>query len=131
MAEHQNAKLVRKGYEAFGTGDMDTVNALFADDIVWHEGGNGPLSGDYKGKDQVFALFGKLFELTEGTFKIEVHDVLANDEHAVALLNLSASRKGQSWSGTSADVFHVRNGQVVEFWDNVTDRPGFDKLLSS
>ncbi len=93
MADHPNAQLVRKGYEAFSKGDMETVDQLFADDIVWHEGGRNPLAGEYKGKDQAFALLGKLFELTEGTLKIDVHDVIANDEHAVALVTISATRK--------------------------------------
>ncbi|MBI4260731.1 MAG: nuclear transport factor 2 family protein, partial [Actinobacteria bacterium] len=36
MDEHPNAGLVRKGLEAFGSGDMETVQELIADDVVWH-----------------------------------------------------------------------------------------------
>lgn len=131
MAEHPNVQLLRKGYEAFGKGDMETIDQVFDDDIVWHEGGRNPLSGEYKGKDQVFGLFGKLIELTEGTLTIDVHDVIANDEHGVALVTLSASRGGRSFSGTSVDVFHIRNGKAVEFWDNVTDRYGLDEVFNA
>jgi uncharacterized protein len=131
MAEHPNVQLLRKGYEAFSTGDMAVLEELFGDEIVWHEGGRNPLSGDYTGKDQVFSLFAKLLELTEGTLSIDVHDVVANDEHAVALVTLSAGRKGRSFSGTSVDVFHIRNGKAVEFWDNVTDRYGLDEVFNA
>jgi ketosteroid isomerase-like protein len=131
MAEHPNIELLRKGYEAFSQGDMDTVSGLFADDIVWHEGGRNPLSGEYKGKDQVFSLFARLVELSEGTLRIEVHDVVANDEHGVALVTISASRKGRTFSGTSADVFHIRDGKALEFWDNVTDRYGLDEVFNA
>jgi ketosteroid isomerase-like protein len=131
MAEHPNAQLLRKGYEAFGKGDLETVNELFADEIVWHEGGRNPLSGDYVGKDQVFGLLGRLLELTEGTFKAEIHDVVANDEHGIALATISASRKGQSFSGTNVDVWHLRDGRAVEFWDNPTDRYGIDDLYNA
>lgn len=131
MAEHPNVQLLRDGYEAFGKGDMEALDKLFADDIVWHEGGRNPLSGEYKGKDQVFALFGHLVELTEGTMTIDVHDIIADDEHAVALVTLTASRKGRSFSGTSVDVFHVRDGRAFEFWDNVTDRYGLDEVLNA
>jgi uncharacterized protein len=131
MAEHPNVQLLRTGYEAFSKGDMETIDKLFADDIVWHEGGRNPLSGDYKGKEQVFGLFGKLIELSEGTLKIEIHDIVANDEHAVALVTLSASRKGRTFSGTSVDVFHIRNGKAVEFWDNLTDRYGLDEVFNA
>lgn len=57
MAVHPNAQVLREGYEAFSTGDMDTLNRLFADDVVWHEGGRNPLSGEYKGKEQVCVVW--------------------------------------------------------------------------
>ena len=121
MADHPNVELLRKGYAAFGAGDMQTVDALLSDDIVWHSPGNNPLAGDYKGKDQVFGLFAKLVELTEGTFRQEIHDLLANDEHAVALCTLSASRGSKSVEFPVANVSHIRDGRVTEFWTATTD----------
>ena len=69
---------LRRGYDNFGKGDLEAIRADFAPDIVWHVGGNNPLTGDYKGLDDVFALFGRFFQETGGTLKNEVHDVLAN-----------------------------------------------------
>lgn len=37
-------------------------------------------------------------ELTGGNFKIEPHDVLANEQHAVGIYTLSASRGAKSLS---------------------------------
>src|SRR5438067_11988045 len=108
---------------------MDIINELFADDILWHVAGHSALSGEYKGKDQVFEFFGKLMELTDGTSKLEIHDILANDEHGVALLNGSASRKGKSFSGPDVHVFHIKNGKVVEFWDSPLDQYASDELF--
>ena len=34
MGSEDNANLVRRGYAAFGTGDMATLSELFADDAV-------------------------------------------------------------------------------------------------
>jgi uncharacterized protein len=42
-------------------------------------------SGDYEGRDATLASFEKEFELSGGTYTVEVHDVLANDNHTVAL----------------------------------------------
>ena len=42
---------------------------LLADDIVWRSPGRNPLSGDYRGKDAVLALFGRLAEETGGTLR--------------------------------------------------------------
>ncbi len=115
MADHPNVELLRKGYAAFGAGDMQTVDALLSDDIVWHSPGNNALAGDYKGKDQVFGLFAKLVELTEGTFRQEIHDLLANDEHAVALMD-EAWDKPRPFRGRSVHTWHVREGKPAEFW---------------
>ena len=92
MTEHPNVELTRRGYEAFAKGDLATLSELIADDVTWHSNDAGPLSGTYHGRDEVFGFFGRLAEETAGTFRLDVHDVLANDEHAVALCTLSASR---------------------------------------
>ena len=33
---HPNEDLIRRGYDAFSSGDMDTLRELFHPDIVWH-----------------------------------------------------------------------------------------------
>jgi len=115
MADHPNLDLLPRGYAAYAAGDMDTMNELFADDLVWHVAGRSAIAGHYSGKAQVFGFFGRLQELSEGTSKVEVHDLLANDEHGVAIE--SATRNGRSYQGQAAHVFHLRDGKVIEFWD--------------
>lgn len=124
---HANEELLRKGYQAFGEGDLDTVRELFADDIAWHVGGKNALSGDYKGIDQVFEFFGKLLELSGGTLKQELHDVLANDEHAVALVKTVQQVDGKTLEDDAVHVFHVQNGKVTEFWAHPGNPYQFDE----
>src|SRR2546430_13890793 len=103
---HPNEELVRTGYTAFGSGDMDTLRRLFAPDIVWHSPGRNPVGGDYHGVDQVLQLFGRLFELTGGTLRLELHDVLANDDHAVALVKNPAERGGRAGAPNGTHRVH-------------------------
>jgi uncharacterized protein len=121
VTEHPNVELTRRGYEAFAKGDMATLSELIADDVTWHQNGVGPLSGTYHGRDEVFGFFGRLAEETAGTFRLDVHDVLANDEHAVALCTFSASRGGKSIEVPVANVSHIRDGKLTEFWGAITD----------
>jgi uncharacterized protein len=86
-----NLSLLRDGYQAFAAGDMARLAELFADDIVWHSPGDNP-PGEYRGRDAVFALFARLAEETGGTFRADVHDLLANDEHGVGLVTVTARR---------------------------------------
>jgi hypothetical protein len=115
MAEHPNVELVRRGYAAFAAGDMATVSELFADDIVWHWPGRSALSGDHVGKEAVFRMFAKLAEMA--VLRQEIHDVLANDEHAVVLVRNHAERSdGRTFDDRQAHVWHVRDGKAVECW---------------
>jgi ketosteroid isomerase-like protein len=116
VVAHPNEELIRKGFDAFSSGDMATLNELFADDIVWHAPGRNQLSGDHRGKEEVFATFQKLFELTGGTFKVEIHDVLANDEHVVVLAHATAERDGKKLDDRGVQIFHVAGGKVTEQW---------------
>ncbi len=127
---HPNEDLIRRGYEAFGKGDMDTLNELFADDIVWHTPGKSPIAGDYKGKQEVFAFFGKIAELTGGTFKLEIHDLLANDEHGVVLVTSSGQRDGKRIEDNSVNVLHVQDRKVKEFWGHPGDQYATDEFWS-
>ena len=116
-AQHANVQRARQGYEAFSKGDMATISELLADDVVWHVGGSSPISGDYKGKDAVFGFFGKLMELTGGTFKIEVHDILANDGHTVTMVRETAEKAGKKFDSKAVHITHPDSeGRIKEFW---------------
>ena len=127
---HPNEKILKKGYDAFAAGDMDTIDALFADDIVWHAPGNNPVAGTFKGKKEVFALFGKLFELSGGTFKVDVHALFADDEHGITLTNATGSRDGKTLNDHNVQVFHFKDGKITEQWLYYEDVPRNDAFWS-
>jgi ketosteroid isomerase-like protein len=127
---HANEELLRNGYAAFEKGDLDTLRGMFSDDIVWHSPGRSELAGDYRGIDEVFGLFGKVFELSGGTLRNEIHDVLADDEHGVALLIATGERNGKTLNDKQAHVFHIRDGKVTEFWLHASDLYANDEFWS-
>ena len=131
MPEHPNVALIRKGYEAFARADMAALSELFAEDVVWHMPGRNPVSGVHRGREAVFAAFAKFFELSGGTLKLDVHAILADGEHAVALNRATASRKGKQLDLLGADVFHAKNGKIVEFWAFSEDQRLDDEFWSS
>lgn len=112
---HPNADLVRRGFEAFAAGDMATLGQLFADDAKWHASGRGPVSGDFEGKEAIFGNFAQVQQETD-SIQQDLHAVLADDEHAVALVNATFTRSGKTLTGQQVFVFHVAGGQVAEAW---------------
>jgi len=118
---HPNGELIRAGFEAFAKGDMETVGALFHDDIVWHAAGTSVISGNFRGKAEVFGLFAKLAELTQGTFHQEIHAVLADDDHVVVLTD-NGQDKPRPFTGQQVFIWHVRDGKAVECWGIPADQ---------
>jgi len=129
MSEHSNVARIKDGYAAFAKGDFAALNDLFAEDVLWHVDGRNQLAGEYRGRDAVYGFFGRLMELTEGTFHLDVHAVLADDAHGVALVVTTASRARLSITTRNAHVFHLRDGRVTEFWDASTDQYSTDEMI--
>jgi ketosteroid isomerase-like protein len=129
VTEHPNVARLKDGYTAFAKGDFAALNDLFAEDVLWHEGGRNQLAGEYRGREAVYGFFGKLMEVTEGSFHLDLHAVLADDEHGVALVVTTASRGGRSITVNDAHVFHLRDGKVVEFFAASTDQYASDELI--
>lgn len=130
MADHPNVENMRRAYTAFMNGDMDTVSALFDDGITWHIGGNSPLSGDFVGKQDVFAHFQRLGELTKGSRTFDIHTILADDEHAAVLVDATLEHPSP-YRGREVHVWHLRDGLATEFWDFFQDQAVFDASLNA
>jgi SnoaL-like domain len=102
---------------------MDALAGLCVEDVSWHTPGRNPLSGHYLGREATFDSFAREFELSGGTYQVDVHDVLANDQHTVALLHASATRAGTRLDQDYLLVFHVRVGKDRGSLGGL-DRPG-------
>jgi len=126
---HPDEELVRRGYDAFSRGDMETLREVFHPQLVWHSPGRNQLAGDHRGVEAVLGFFGRTMELTGGTFRVEVHDVVASDEHVVGLNSVAAQRDGKTLNGRNALVFHVRDGRATEVWQFWEDQYAADEFF--
>jgi uncharacterized protein len=130
MTEHPNTEVFMRAYEAFTAGDMDRLAEVFDENVVWHTPGNNPLSGVYENRDAAFASFAKEFELSGGTYKPVIHDVLSTDEHTVALLQATAKRNGKTLDANYVLVFHIRDGRITEAWEAWADEAAWNDFWS-
>lgn len=131
MAEHPNETLVRRLYELFSQGDVEGFLDLLADDVLWHVPGRCPIAGEYKGRQAVLGYFNAIDELSGGTYRIsEVHDVIANDAHAVGLHHSVATRPGKTYDYKETVIMHARDGRVTEVWEAYGDQYEIDEFWS-
>ena len=128
---HPNEDLVRAGYAAFGRGDVEALQTtFFAEDIRWHFPGRSQFGGDFQGLEEVMGWLGRSFEASGGTLTIELHDVLASDDHVVALATTRAQRAGKSLEDNTVQIFHIRDGKAAEVWSNASDLYAVDDFWS-
>ncbi|HSE44260.1 MAG TPA: nuclear transport factor 2 family protein [Gemmatimonadales bacterium] len=120
MSEHPNAAVIRSAYEAMNNADLAAFAALLDDDITWYESTSG-MEGVYRGRDQVTAFLGQVLQQAGMRMSIEIHDILANDEHAVILHESTITVGDRSHTGQYADVYHLRDGKITAHWHLAVD----------
>jgi len=122
MIEHPNATRVRDLFAAFRRGDVDAIRALIPDHAVWHfPGRRGQLAGAHRGREAIFAFLLRVQALTGGTFHLELLDVLANDDRAVALFRGHGQREGRTLDNPTCLSMRLEGGEVIEVWEFVWD----------
>jgi uncharacterized protein len=116
--EHPNAALTRRVFAAFGK-DAKTIAAALDRGIVWRVPGNTVMSGEYRGPREVVKFLRDTGLRTDGTYRSELHTVLANDEWAVAIYRAYGTRNGIDLDVDQALVIRCENGR----WKEVTAVP--------
>jgi hypothetical protein len=125
--EHPNAKAYRAAAEAFRAGDLPAIEALVAEDVVWHIPGDNQMAGDIEGREALREWLGRVRDLG---FWLREHDVFASDEHVCALSYMGARREGIEVETRVVSVFHFRDGRQAERWFFPEDREAWDQIFS-
>ena len=109
MAEHPNVTVARQMADAMARGDLEAAASHLADDVIWHEIGR---AEPRRGKAELAAGMGEVdYEITG-----QLHDLLGNDEHVVALIDATGTRGGRTLDYRVAEIYHIRDGKIVERW---------------
>lgn len=122
-----NEDLVKKGYDAFSKGDMDTLRSIMSADIVHSNAGDNLVSGEYKGIDAVLAYYGKTFELTDGTFKADLKSVKAKgDDHVTSVHQATGERGGNKLDSETTLDFTIEDGKMTRIDESSADQAAED-----
>lgn len=109
MNEHPNAARFREVMDAFNAGDRDALADALADDVVWHMIGGGTLHGKE-------AVAESMSGLADVDLDAELHDVVANDEHLVGLVEAHVKAGDKEITYRTAEIAHVEDGKITERW---------------
>ena len=111
MAESKE-DIIRRGYKAFGEGDMETLGSLYTPDVVQVQPGKNQTSGEYKGVDNVIGLYGKLFELSGGTFSAELTSVKTEGDKVVTVHRAKGEREGKTLDADESIAFTFSGDKI-------------------
>ena len=74
---------------------METLRSIYTPDVVQNQPGENQLSGEHTGVDNVLGLYGKLFELSGGTFVVTLKSVKTEGDKVVAVHSAKAERRAR------------------------------------
>lgn len=130
-AADENAEVVRRGYQAFNSGDLAMLAAVFDEKSCWHTPGRGPAAGTCRGRDAVLAQFRRYHGETGGTYRVALQHVLASDDgRVVGIHRGSAERNGRRLDLACCVVFQVKRGRIVSGREHVFDVHAWDEFWS-
>jgi hypothetical protein len=116
MAEHPNAALARRIWEALSRGDAESLRALLAPDLVWHAASRGtPWSGTYRGYDAVLDFLADIGEAAD-VVDSQWRDVLVSDPHVLVIYHVSMRVGTRRAELDYAWLARVEKGRFVEVW---------------
>jgi uncharacterized protein len=104
--QEQNIQLVKKGYEAFIAGDIETLMSLLDDNIEWIQPGQSSVSGTYHGKGEIGEYISRL---AEQSTTVNPHRFIADGDTVVVLSETTSGGE----TSQDADVFTLRDGKLV------------------
>src|SRR5881275_901343 len=110
MGATENVATMRRAYEAFNTGDVDTLTELFDESAVWHLPGRSSFANDYQGREATLAYFGQLAQETGGTFRAELQHLTADNEgRVVGIQRSTGDRNGKHLDVGDSIVFELKD----------------------
>lgn len=117
--------VVRQLIDALERDDRQAMADLLSDDVEWHEIGR---AEPIVGKEALAARY--TTALPQWQITGETHDVLANDEHAIALVTAQAEMGGKSLTYRTAEIFHIRDGKITARWAFSDDTEAINKFFA-
>ena len=127
MGEHPNVAKYREIHEMLQTGSFDAVFDALDDDVVWHQIGAETLHG----KEAVKESMSGMEEFGAGSFELDIHDVVGNDEHVVGLVETTLRMGDQSFTYRTAEIAHMKDGKVTERWAFSDDTERINRFFGS
>lgn len=125
MDEHPNVRIIREMIDDPVRTEVDFVT----DDVEWHFIGPIPT---VHGKTAMLARrdsggSGADYEQIDA----KTHDIVANDEHAIALLETTFRHGDETLTYRTAEIYHMRDGKISARWAFSDDTDAINRFFGT
>ncbi len=119
LSPKEKIALAREGYAALNTGNIEKALEGFSESLVFHS----PVFPEPLSKEALRAATKRILDTTD-EYNLEAHDILANDDHIVALLVVHGRRGDRVLNERGVHVMHLdEEGKVGELWAVTDPKP--------
>jgi steroid delta-isomerase-like uncharacterized protein len=127
----QQAQLAHTFAEALNTKNLELFDTLVSEDYINH---NVFVENGRRAVKEVFAGFLAAFP----DLQVTTHEALATADHVIGRFTYQGTHTGEAFMGLPAsgnkvemrsiDIWHVKDGQFVEHWDELNTLEFFQQL---
>ena len=116
---------------AWSEGDPARAWDFYADDVVMHLPGRGPLAGTHRGRDAVVATIQALLDRTgDAAAEVEVVDRMVSDERVALLVREVVVRDEHRLELRRINAYRVRDDKICEIDIFEADQYEVDEFFS-
>lgn len=126
--DHPHAHMLYQAHNAFKLGDVETLFAAMADDVVWHMPGDNCLAGDFHGRDEILRNFAMLQAAVDAYWAHPL-DYFASDDHAVLVAEVRARKGDRVLETKEAMTWRIENGKLKECWHMCLEPEKWDQFF--
>lgn len=125
-----NVEVLKKIYSQWSEGNVGGVLSHCADTMTFQVPGKSPIAGKYTKANFESGLITKLKTLSEGTYKLEAHDLMSSSIHGTVLVSHSLTRNGKKVELRAVHVWRFADGKPIAWYEYPRDLYQFDEAWS-
>lgn len=120
-------EIIRELFKAYADADAQRLAQLLDSEVVYHVPGRSAMAGDYRGREQVLALWDRQKQYMGGKpYRVNEVAMVTNGDHVILLTEVTADRDGHGVKFQGANAYRIKDGRVAEGRVFIFDLDAFD-----
>jgi ketosteroid isomerase-like protein len=123
-------RIARELWNAVSNADVERIERLSSDGLVWHSTGRGPRAGTYRGREEVLDHLAEIGEHAD-RFDSQLEDILVGDHYTALLYRVRAERLDRMLDTGWVLLLQISEGRLAEAWSIPRDQHAVDEFWAA